>query len=138
MVGPSGVTIYKVVGKKRVGDGRTYLFVDGGMSDNPRPALYSSFPTIRAARRSDGETEVVDIAGLHCETGDVLARSVELPVLSEGDYLVALDTGAYNHSMSSHYNRVSVAPVVFVRQGIARPATKRDSIADWLRFEVGI
>jgi diaminopimelate decarboxylase len=138
LVGPSGVTVYRVVGRKRVGDGRTYLFVDGGMSDNPRPALYGSYPAMVPARSTDGETEVVDVAGLHCETGDVLARGVRLPVMSPGDYLIALDTGAYNHSMASHYNRVPVPPMVFVRGGVARPATRRDSLADWLRFEVGI
>ncbi len=138
LVGPSGVTVYRVVGRKRVGDGRTYLFVDGGMSDNPRPALYGSYPSLLPARSSDDETEVVDVAGQHCETGDVLARGVRLPVLSPGDYLIALDTGAYNHSMASHYNRVPVPPVVFVEGGVARPATRRDSLADWLRFEIGI
>ncbi|MDA8344397.1 MAG: diaminopimelate decarboxylase [Thermaerobacter sp.] len=138
LVGPSGITVYRVVGRKRVGDGRTYLFVDGGMSDNPRPSLYGSYPLMLATHEAGGETEEVDIAGLHCETGDVLARGVLLPPLHAGDYLVALDTGAYNHSMSSHYNRVATPPVVFVRDGVARPATRRDSLADWLRFEVGI
>ncbi len=138
LVGPCGVTVYRVVGRKRVGDGRTYLLVDGGMSDNPRPALYGAHPAMRAAHNSNAEAEVVDVAGLHCETGDVLARGVTLPRLETGDLLVALDTGAYNHSMASHYNRVPVAPIVFVRNGVARPATRRDSLADWLRFEVGI
>lgn len=136
LVGPSGVTVYTVVGKKRVGDGRTYVFVDGGMSDNPRPALYGAHPVFRAALDVGGDEEVVDIAGLHCETGDVLARSVRLPVLNTGDYLVAFDTGAYNHSMASHYNRVSRPPVVFVHDGAAKAETRRDSLSDWLQLEI--
>lgn len=136
LVGPSGVTIYTVVGRKTVGDGRTYLFVDGGMSDNPRPALYGAHPEFRAAREVGDEEEVVDIAGLHCETGDVLARSVRLPALHPGDLIVALDTGAYNHSMASHYNRVSRPPVVFARDGAAQAETRRDTLADWLQLEI--
>ncbi len=138
IVGPSGITVYRVAGRKKVGDGRTYLFVDGGMSDNPRPALYGAYPEMAAAREGGDETELVDVAGLHCETGDVLARGVRLPILQTGDFLLALDTGAYNHSMASHYNRVPTPPVVFVQDGVARPATRRDSLADSLRFEVGI
>lgn len=138
LVGPAGATLYRVVQRKVSGSGTTYLVVDGGMSDNPRPALYSSYPEFRLAEQREGALLPYDVVGLHCETGDVLARGVLLPETAPGDILIALDTGAYNHSMASHYNRVATAPVVFVREGVAFPATRRDVVADWLRLELGL
>ncbi len=135
IVAPPGATIYRIVQRKTAADGRTYLIVDGGMSDGPRPALYGAEPDVAVSPRRDGE-ERVDIAGMHCESGDILRRDVTISRAEVGDLLVVLDTGAYNHSMASHYNRVPVPPVVFVKDGVARPATRRDNLSDWLRLEV--
>ncbi len=135
IVSPPGVTIYHIVQRKTAADGRTYLIVDGGMSDGPRPALYGAKPDVAVSPRRDGE-EVVDVAGMHCESGDIVRRDVTVTRAEVGDLLVVFDTGAYNHSMASHYNRVPVPPVVFVKDGVARPATRRDNLSDWLRLEV--
>lgn len=135
LVSPPGVTIYRIVQRKRAADGRTYLIVDGGMSDGPRPALYGARPDVAVSPRRERE-ERVDIAGMHCESGDILRRDVVVSRAEVGDLLIVFDTGAYNHSMASHYNRVPVPPVVFVRDGVARPATRRDNLSDWLRLEV--
>jgi len=135
IVAPPGATIYRIVQRKTAADGRTYLIVDGGMSDGPRPALYGAEPDVAVSPRRDGE-ERVDIAGMHCESGDILRRDVTISRAEVGDLLVVFDTGAYNHSMASHYNRVPVPPVVFVKDGVARPATRRDNLSDWLRLEV--
>lgn len=135
VVSPPGVTVYRIVQRKTAADGRTYLIVDGGMSDGPRPALYGATPDVAVSPRREG-SERVDIAGMHCESGDIVRRDVEITPAVVGDLLVVFDTGAYNHSMASHYNRVAVPPVLFVRDGIARPATRRDNLSDWLRLEV--
>ncbi len=135
IVSPPGVTIYHIVQRKTAADGRTYLIVDGGMSDGPRPALYGAEPEVAVSPRRGGE-EVVDIAGMHCESGDIVRRDVRVTRAEVGDLLIVFDTGAYNHSMASHYNRVSIPPVVFVKDGVARPATRRDNLSDWLRLEV--
>ena len=135
IAGPPGVTVYRIVQRKRAADGRTYLIVDGGMSDGPRPALYGARPDVAVTPRRAG-AERLDIAGMHCESGDIVRRDVEVSPAQVGDLLIVLDTGAYNHSMASHYNRVAIPPVVFVEEGVARPATRRDNLADWLRLEV--
>ena len=135
LVSPPGVTIYHIVQRKTAADGRTYLIVDGGMSDGPRPALYGARPEVAVSPRREGE-ERVDIAGMHCESGDIIRRDAKVTRAEVGDLLIVFDTGAYNHSMASHYNRVPVPPVVFVQDGVARPATRRDNLSDWLRLEV--
>ncbi len=135
IVSPPGVTVYHIVQRKTAADGRTYLIVDGGMSDGPRPALYGARPELAVSPDRSGE-ELVDIAGMHCESGDIVRRDVRVTSTEVGDLLIVFDTGAYNHSMASHYNRVSVPPVVFVKDGVARPATRRDNLSDWLRLEV--
>jgi diaminopimelate decarboxylase len=135
IAGPAGITLYTVGTVKEVPGVRTYLSVDGGMSDNPRPALYGARYTFAAASSGGdgGDPRVVTIAGKHCESGDVLARDVALPAgLAEGDLLAAAATGAYNASMASNYNRLPRPAMVLVADGDARLLVRRETIGDVL------
>lgn len=117
IVATSGVTLYRVLGKKSVPGGRRYCAVDGGMGDNIRPALYGARYTAEPVGRPRPGAETVTVAGRYCETGDVLLRDMELPPLAIGDLLAMYTTGAYNYSMASNYNRVARPPVVAVWNG---------------------
>ncbi|MBQ8887661.1 MAG: diaminopimelate decarboxylase [Candidatus Gastranaerophilales bacterium] len=118
MVGTAGVTIYTAGSSKQVPNGRRYQAVDGGMSDNARPSLYQAVYTVEVANKpNETETEVVTIAGKHCESGDILAKDVNLPIIEEGDVICFYNTGAYGYSMSSNYNRVLKPAVVLVNNG---------------------
>jgi diaminopimelate decarboxylase len=140
IVGPAGITLYTVGTIKELPGVRTYVSVDGGMSDNPRPALYGARYAFAAAGggtpASDG-SRLATIVGKHCESGDVLARDVELPVdLAEGDLLAAAATGAYTYSMASNYNRVPRPAMVLVAGGQAELLVRRETIDDLLRHDV--
>lgn len=133
IVGPAGVTIYTVGTIKRVPGARTYVSVDGGMSDNLRPALYGSRYTIRAAGSgyTGAPTIPATIVGKHCENGDFLGRDVPLPDdLAEGDLLVAAATGAYGYSMASNYNRLPRPAMVLVGEGRADLLVRRETLDD--------
>lgn len=132
----AGVTLYQVCAVKTQSGGRTFVAVDGGMSDNPRVALYGAKYTVALANRhSLGPRRRVTVAGRHCEAGDELARDVELPAdLHAGDLLAVACTGAYHHSMSSNYNMVGRPPLVAVKDGNARELVRRETVADlWAR-----
>jgi diaminopimelate decarboxylase len=129
LVGPAGVTLYTVGTVKRIPDVRTYVSVDGGMSDNPRPMLYGARYEAEVADRFGGE-EPCTVAGMHCESGDVLVRDVPLNDPRPGDVLVIPATGAFGHSMASNYNAVPRPPVVFCRDGDARLVVRRETHAD--------
>ena len=132
------VTLYHVLAVKHVPGGRSFVAVDGGMSDNPRPALYGARFTVRALRPPGEDLESVTVAGRHCEAGDVLAIEVPLPTATRpGDLLVVPGTGAYNHSMASNYNMVGRPPVVAVRDGAARLLVRRETDDDLLLRDVG-
>jgi diaminopimelate decarboxylase len=132
------VTLYRVLTVKHVTDVRTFVAVDGGMSDNPRPALYGARYCVRAVRQSRARTQRVTVVGRHCEAGDVLAVDVPLPADTRpGDLLVVPGTGAYNHSMASNYNMVGRPPVVAVRDGAARLLVRRETDSDLLRRDIG-
>lgn len=134
LVGTSTITAYTVGGKKEIPGIRTYVSVDGGMSDNPRPITYQAAYTALVANRPDAAaTTTVTIAGKHCESGDVLLRDAHLPELNSGDILVVLSTGAYNYSMASNYNRLPRPAAVLVREGQATPIIERETWADLLR-----
>lgn len=118
IVGTSGVTLYTAGSSKQVPNGRRYQAVDGGMSDNARPSLYQAVYTVDVANKpNETETEVVTIAGKHCESGDILAKDITLPVIEEGDVICFYNTGAYGYSMSSNYNRVLKPAAVLVNNG---------------------
>ena len=135
LVGPAGVTLYRVGAVKRLPE-RTWVAVDGGMSDNPRPQLYDAVYTAIAADRADEPAdEHVSIAGMHCESGDVLIDDVELPSPRRGDLLAVPATGAYTLAMASNYNGVTRPAAVLVDSGEARLIRRRETTDDLLRSE---
>ncbi|HEY4465172.1 MAG TPA: diaminopimelate decarboxylase [Streptosporangiaceae bacterium] len=140
IVARAGVTLYRVIAVKRRPAGRVFVAVDGGVSDNPRPALYGASYTFRVAGRPAGHPgPPATIVGRHCEAGDVLARDVPLPAdVRPGDLLVAACTGAYHHSMASSYNLVGRPPVIAVIDGRARVLVRRETDADLRRRDVGL
>jgi len=138
IVAQAAVTLYTVGTVKEVPGVRTYVSVDGGMSDNPRPVLYGSGYEALLARAADAERpRRVTIVGKHCESGDVLVREAHVPDdLAVGDVLVTPVTGAYGHSMGSNYNKVLRPAVVFVADGEAREVVRREALDDLLRHDV--
>jgi diaminopimelate decarboxylase len=135
----AGVTLYRVVSVKSQPGGRTFVAVDGGMSDNPRVALYGAkYSVALANRHALGPTQRVTIAGRHCESGDEIARDVELPAdVHPGDLLAVACTGAYQHSMASNYNMVGRPPIIAVKHGRATELVRRETTADLLARDRG-
>jgi diaminopimelate decarboxylase len=135
LVAQAGVTLYRVRTVKRL-DARTWVAVDGGMSDNPRPQLYGArYTALSAARAGEPTTETVSLAGLHCESGDVLVDDVDLPPPRPGDLLAVPVTGAYTLAMASNYNATPRPAAVLVADGEARVIRRRETIDDLLSFE---
>ena len=132
--GPAGITLYRVGSVKEIPGVRTYVSVDGGMTDNPRYALYQAeYEMLVANKASQPKTQKVTVAGKCCESGDLLGENIPLQQAVPGDVLAVLATGAYNYSMSSNYNRLPKPPVVFVRDGKARVVVKRETLEDLIR-----
>ena len=129
LVGNAGVTIYTVGTVKHIPGVRTYVAVDGGMSDNLRPMLYGARYEAEIADRPGG-ADVCTIAGMHCESGDILVRDARLQDPRAGDVLVIPATGAYGHAMANNYNAVPRPPVVFCRDGDARVVVRRETLDD--------
>jgi len=137
IVAPAGITLYKVGAVKNIKNVRTYVSVDGGMTDNPRYALYQSKYEAVIANRADApRVQTVTIAGKCCESGDLLAKDIQMPEIQAGDILAMLATGAYNYSMSSNYNRIPRPPVVLVKDGKARVIVKREDYEDIVRNDI--
>jgi diaminopimelate decarboxylase len=137
LVGRAAVTLYRVGAVKPL-DGLTWVAVDGGMSDNPRPQLYGArYTALLANRADDPPAGTYSVAGMHCESGDVLIDDVELPTPRRGDLLAVPATGAYTLAMASNYNGVPRPAVVIVAAGEARLARRRETVHDLLRLEVG-
>jgi diaminopimelate decarboxylase len=138
IVGAAGLTVYRVGTIKEIRDVATYVAVDGGMSDNPRPVLYGAgYETYLPARIDDPRPLVASIAGKHCEQGDVIVVDAHLPAdVTVGDLLVTPVTGAYGYSMASNYNKVPRPAVVFVRSGEPRLVIRRETADDLLRLDV--
>jgi len=139
VVAQAAVTAYTVGTIKSVPGVRTYVSVDGGMSDNPRPVLYGSGYEAALARRIDADRSMdVRIVGKHCESGDVIIKDASLPAdTSIGDVVVTPVTGAYGHSMGSNYNKVLRPPVVFAKDGEARIVVERETYSDLVTRDVG-
>ncbi|MEV6540296.1 diaminopimelate decarboxylase [Streptomyces sp. NPDC051665] len=139
IVGPAGVAVYRVLAVKRTGD-RTFVAVDGGMSDNPRPALYGvRYAPRLIGRPATAPPRLVTVVGRHCEAGDILADEVALPGdVRPGDLLAVPAAGAYHLSMASGYNLVGRPPVVAVADGIARVLVRRESLDDMNRRDIGL
>jgi len=137
LVSRAGVTLYTVGVVKKASAATTYVTVDGGMSDNPRPAMYNARYTALIANRADEPAAgVYAVAGKHCESGDVLIERVELPEPHRGDLLAVPVTGAYTLAMSSTYNAVPRPAAVLVSGGEARLIRRRETVADLLALEV--
>ena len=133
IVGPAGTTLYTVGAIKRSGDGTLYAAVDGGMSDNPRPALYGArYDAVVCDRPQDDPAVTYAIAGKHCESGDVLIERIALPELHPGDLLAVPVTGAYAASMASNYNLLPRPAAVMVSGGEARLVQRRETVEDLL------
>ncbi|HUH67906.1 MAG TPA: diaminopimelate decarboxylase [Mycobacterium sp.] len=137
--GRAGVTLYRVCSVKTQPGGRTFVAIDGGMSDNPRVSLYGSQYTVALANRHPlGAKQRVTVAGRHCEAGDEVARDIELPAdLHPGDLLAVACTGSYHHSMASNYNMVCRPSLVAVKDGRTRQLVRRETIADLMARDCG-
>lgn len=130
MVAEAGTTLYTVGYSKKTAN-KKYVFVDGGMADNIRPALYGAkYKCVLANRLGEKSTETVTIAGKCCESGDIIIEEARLPKANEGDILAVFTTGAYGYSMASNYNRLGLPAVVFAKDGKARLVIKRQSFED--------
>lgn len=139
IVAAAAVTVYTVGTIKRLPGIRTYVAVDGGMSDNPRPVLYGSgYETLLARRPQAERPHHVTVVGKHCESGDLLVRDALVPDdLAVGDLLVTPVTGAYGHSMGSNYNKILRPAVIFASQGRSRVVVRRETPDDLLSTDVG-
>ncbi|MEU5577184.1 diaminopimelate decarboxylase [Streptomyces huasconensis] len=139
IVGPTAFTLYEVGTIKPLEGLRTYVSVDGGMSDNIRTALYDAEYTVAlVSRSSDAEPMLVRVVGKHCESGDIVVRDAFLPAdLAPGDLIAVPATGAYCRSMASNYNHALRPPVVAVHDGAARVIVRRETEEDLLRLDVG-
>lgn len=138
LVGPTALTLYRVLSTKTSGSGIRYVAVDGGMSDNPRPALYGArYEAFLPGRATEPRTDSVAVAGKHCEQGDVLIPDAQLPPgVSPGDLLATPVTGAYGYSMSSNYNAALRPAVVFVSPNGVRVVRRRETLADLTALDV--
>lgn len=136
MVGEAGYTLY-TAGDMKVSGSRNYIFVDGGMSDNIRPALYDAeYSAVIANKMNQQPFETYCIAGKNCESGDVIIKSVKLPKAQRGDIIAVKSTGAYGYSMASNYNRLGRPAVVFTENGNVRQIIKRETYEDQYRLEI--
>ena len=137
LVATAGVTLYTVGSRKTIPGVRTYVAIDGGMSDNPRPITYQSLYTCCLADRPQAPAdETVNLVGKHCESGDVLLKDLPLPKTQSGDIVAVFATGAYNASMSSIYNRIPRPAAVVVQSGSSELVQTRDQPDDLLRYDV--
>jgi diaminopimelate decarboxylase len=137
LVGNAGITAYSVGTVKEIPGVRTYVAVDGGMSDNLRPMLYGSrYEALVADRAADPADTLVSVAGMHCESGDVIVRDARVAAPGIGDVLVTPATGAYGYAMANNYNAVPRPPVIFCSGGDARIVVRRETYADLISRDV--
>ncbi|CQR46738.1 Diaminopimelate decarboxylase [Paraliobacillus sp. PM-2] len=137
IIGNAGLTLYTIGAEKHIPNVRDYIAVDGGMTDNIRPALYQAkYDAVVANKMNQATSNVVSVAGKCCESGDMLLWDVNLPEVTSGDILAVFSTGAYGYSMSSHYNRFPKAAVVFVENGNDTLVIKRETYQDMLRNDL--
>jgi diaminopimelate decarboxylase len=136
-VATAGITLYTVGTLKELQGIRTYVAVDGGMSDNPRPVLYGSgYEAFLPREVGASRPKAVRVVGKHCESGDVVVAEAQVPAdLVVGDILATPVTGAYGYSMASNYNKVPRPPVLFVRDGTARVVVRGETMDDLLALD---
>ena len=136
IVADAGMTVYTVSSVKRIPGYKYYVVVDGGMTDNPRYALYSAPYTVLHADRETAFYAVYDLAGRCCESGDIIQPTVKLPDdTGRGDHIAVCTTGAYNYSMASNYNRLGRPPVVMLKDGESRIAVRRETLEDLVALD---
>lgn len=137
IISTSGVTLYTVGSSKQVPHGTKYWSVDGGMADNPRPSMYQAKYVAQIANKPDAEnSQKVTIAGKFCESGDILIKDINLPELEEGDILCVFNTGAYNYSMASNYNRFQKPAMVLVNNSQSDIIVNRETLDDLISHDV--
>lgn len=137
IISTSGVTLYTLGSSKQVPHGRKYVAVDGGMADNPRPSMYQAEYFAQIANNKENYTlEKVTVAGRFCESGDILIKEIELPEPNSGDVLCVYNTGAYNYSMSSNYNKVPRPAMVLVNNSQSDIIINRESFEDLVSHDV--
>lgn len=137
IISTSGVTLYTIGSMKQVPNMTKYVTVDGGMADNPRPSMYQAEYLAEVANKVDEtQTEKVTIAGRYCESGDILIKDIVLPKLSTGDILCVYNTGSYNYSMASNYNRVEKPAMVLVNNSQSDIIVKRETLDDLVSHDV--
>lgn len=137
IISTSGITLYTVGSSKKVPHGTMYWAVDGGMADNPRPSMYQAKYKAKIANKPEWEnSQKVTIAGKFCESGDILIKDINLPELEEGDILCVFNTGAYNYSMASNYNRFQKPAAVLVNNSQSDMIIKRESLDDLISHDV--
>lgn len=137
IISTSGVTLYTLGSSKQVPKGKTYFAVDGGMADNARPSMYQAEYDAQIANKPDYElAQTVTVAGRFCESGDILIKNIKLPEIEEGDILCVYNTGAYNYSMASNYNRVQKPTMVLVNNSQSDIIIKRESLEDLIAHDI--
>ncbi len=137
IIANAGTTLYEAGGIKQTYGGKQYIFINGGMTDNLRTAMYDAkYEAVIANKLSDTETEIYTIAGKCCESGDIIIRDIKLPRAERGDIIAVLSTGAYNYSMASNYNKIPKPAVVFVKNNKARLVVKRETYEDIIRNDI--
>lgn len=138
IVADAGITLYTVGSVKKITGYKNYVSIDGGMTDNPRYALYQSKYTVVTANKTDAkDTITADLVGRCCESGDIVQPEVGFPAdIARGDTVAVLTTGAYNYSMASNYNRIPRPPIVMISNGADRLAVKRESLDDLILNDI--
>ena len=137
IIAPAGITLYTVGSVKTIENIRTYVAIDGGMTDNPRYALYQSEYTIEIANKADKPKDfVATVAGKCCESGDLIQENAPMQTPSVGDTMAVLTTGAYNYSMSSNYNRIPRPAAVMVNNGVGRVIINRETYEDIIKNDI--
>lgn len=137
LVADAGITLYTVGSVKEITGYKNYVSIDGGMTDNPRYALYQSSYTVLNATNIDKESDYLcTIAGRCCESGDLIQENIKIPKPKRGDIIAVLCTGAYNYAMASNYNKIPRPPIVGLENGEDKLLVKRESFADLVKLDV--
>ncbi len=137
IISTSGVTLYTIGSQKQVPNGRKYVAVDGGMADNPRPSMYQAEYTAEIVNKpAQKDLQKVTVCGRYCESGDIIIKNIELSNPEAGDVLCVYNTGAYNYSMASNYNRTQKPAMVLVNSGLSDIIVERESLDDLLEHDV--
>lgn len=137
IISTAGVTLYTIGSSKQVPHGKKYVAVDGGMADNPRPSMYQAkYSAEIANKKENAALQTVTIAGRFCESGDILIKNINLPEPVEGDILCVYNTGAYNYSMASNYNRVQKPQMVIVNNSKSDIIINRETLEDLISHDI--